>query len=53
MYYEHKQTGQIVKILTVDDRQDLASAVINDKHTTVVWSEFLKKHQPLLGGVKK
>lgn len=28
MYYEHKKTGQIVKILVVNDRQDLASAVI-------------------------
>ncbi|STY99847.1 Uncharacterised protein [Moraxella lacunata] len=34
----------------VCDRQDVASAVINDRHTAVVWSELLKEHQRLLGG---
>lgn len=46
--YQHKETGQVVQVITVDDRHDMASVIIDGHHSTVVWSEFLKIHQPYL-----
>lgn len=51
--YQHKETGQIVEVIGVDDRHDLASIIIDGHHSSVVWSEFLKTHQPYLGSWKK
>lgn len=51
--YQHKETGQIVEVIGVDDRHDMASVIIDGHHRTVVWSEFLKTHQPYFGGSKK
>lgn len=51
--YQHKDTGKIVKVVGVDDRQDLASIIIDNHHSTAVWSEFVKEYQPYLGGWSK
>lgn len=40
MYYTNDK-GDIAKVLGVDDRTGLASVVINDKHTTMAWEEFV------------
>lgn len=53
VFYEHQQTGQVVEVIGVDDRHDLASVIIDGHHSSVIWSEFLKTHQPYLGSGKK
>lgn len=46
--YQHKETGQVVEVIGVDDRHDMASVIIDGHHSSVVWSEFLTTHQPYL-----
>lgn len=51
MTYYINSKGDIAKVLGVDDRTGLASVVINDKHITMAWEEFIKEFSGI--GVKK
>lgn len=50
MHYTNSK-GDIAKVLGVDDQTGLATVVINDKHTTMAWNEFVKEFNGI--GIKK
>lgn len=53
MMYQNLETGQVVEVITVDDRHDMVSVIIDGHHSSMVYSEFLKTHEPYLGSWKK